>query len=81
MIFIFKIPEINKLRQVHFALVESIISYCIVGRGGAFNNVVVNLKTRQNSILRVVLKKEPMYLTNNLYKELNVLKCNIFKEK
>jgi len=64
-----EILKINNLRQVHFASAESIISY---GWGDAFNNVTVNLKTRQNLILRLLLKKVPMYPTNKLYKELNV---------
>lgn len=36
-----------------------------------------NLKACQNLILRVILKKEPMFPTDNLYKELDVLPVKI----
>jgi len=55
MIYIFSDLHINildstKLMQ-YLVLVESVITYGIVGWGGAFNNIVAELQDSQNQIL------------------------------
>jgi len=68
-----KVLELPKLRQIYLALVESIISYGIIGWGGVFDNTLSQLQICQNQIIRSLLNKERMYPTRNLYTELNVL--------
>jgi len=47
-----KLLELPKLRQVYLILVESIISYGIIGWGGAFDNAISQLEIYQNQIIR-----------------------------
>jgi len=68
-----KFLTLPKLRQVYIVLVESIISYGIIGWGGAFENTINHLQICQNQIIRLLLNKDRMYPTKNLYAELNVL--------
>lgn len=71
-----KVLTVPKLRQVYIALVESIISYGIIGWGGAFENTLSHLQIGQNQIIRLLLNKDHMYPTKNLYTELDVLPVN-----
>lgn len=61
------------LKIVYGALVESILRYCIIVWGGAYNNALHELMVSQNTIMKIIYKKNRRYPTNNLYGEANVL--------
>lgn len=52
-----KVLTVPKLRQIYTALVESIISYGIIGWGGAFQNTISHLQICQNQIIRLLINK------------------------
>lgn len=59
------------------SLVESILRYCIVAWGGAFNTTIKIVETTQNIILKIILKKERLFSTNKLYDESNILNVKL----
>jgi hypothetical protein len=77
MIYIFRdlqnILDSTKLRHIYLALVQSIITYGIVGWGGSFNNVLTELQVCQNQILKVAFNKSLRYHSKTLYKDLKIL--------
>ena len=64
--------DFKKNRIVYQALVESIINYGITIWGGAYDTTFNPLKIIQNKIMQIILKKNHLYHTKYLYKELNV---------
>lgn len=46
-----------KLRQVYLALMESIITYGIIGWGGSFDNTISQLQICQNQIMIILYSK------------------------
>lgn len=61
------------LRLIYTALAESIIRYCVVIWGGLYNNTVKNLEVMQNTLLKILFKKDVRHPTKLLYDELNLL--------
>ena len=53
-------------------LVQSILRYCIVIWGGLYDNALYNLAVCQNTILKIILKKDRMYPNNLLYSLTNM---------
>lgn len=63
------------LTIIYKNLVESILQYGISVWGGAYESTMKQLKTAQNSIIKVMYKKQRLYPTNLLYTETDL--CNI----
>lgn len=61
------------IRIFYLALVESQITYGLIGWGGAYDNVLSLLQTCQNTIIKVAIKKDRKYLTEKTFEEFNVL--------
>lgn len=61
------------IKILYNALVESILRYCIVVWGGAYNNAQLNLSICQNTALKIIFKKERRYSTTLLYKHTETL--------
>jgi len=77
LLFKFKIMKeylpIKSLKMVYFSLVESIISYGIIGWGGTAKTILKPLAILQKRILKIILGKPLTYPTELLYKEGGVL--------
>lgn len=77
LIYIFKtlrhILEPYRLKQVFFALCQSLINYCIVSWGGASKTVLKKLEIAQRAILKICLFKKILFPTTELYKLCDVL--------
>lgn len=75
-IYVFKrlrsIVDKATIRQVYFALVQSVAQYATVVWGGAYHSYIDSVSKSLNIVLRVALHKHPRYPTKLLYKELNV---------
>lgn len=63
----------KNLLIVYKALAESIIQYCIMVWGGTFNNSLRHLQTTQNSIIKIIFRKERLFPTDQLYLETGIL--------
>lgn len=57
----------------YLALVESQITYGLIGWGGAYDNILSLLQTCQNTIIKVAIKKDRRYTTEKIFKEFTVL--------
>lgn len=55
------------------ALAESIIRYGIIIWGGLYNVTLRNLEVMQNTIIKIICKKERQYSTEILYQEVDLL--------
>ncbi|KAL1447498.1 hypothetical protein WDU94_003516 [Cyamophila willieti] len=67
-----RICNIQNLRQLYFGLTHSLIQYCQVAWGGAYNNVTEPLQRSLNILIRIILKKDKYFDSNQLYKLFNV---------
>lgn len=65
--------NLKLLKQFYFALAQSIIEYAICCYGRADPTLLYYLNTAQNSILKIIYRKEILYSTEKLYRELDVL--------
>lgn len=63
----------TQLRMIYHALFESVLFYGIVGWGGVNDNVIKKLQVTQNHTLRVMLRKDRLYSTIQLYRDAMVL--------
>lgn len=61
----------KNLHIVYDALAESILRYCITIWGGLYDNKLKNLQIMQNTLLKILFKKEKQYSSEILYTELN----------
>lgn len=69
------------LKQVYYALVQSVLEYGIIAYGRADQSNIQNLKVIQNLILKLLYKKKKRFSTKRLYGELDVLNIeNLFKK-
>lgn len=66
------LADIN-LRMVYVALAESIIRYCILIWGGLFQESLGQLNVTQNTLIKILFKKERLYSTKLLYSELGLM--------
>lgn len=62
----------NILREVYFAMAQSLLQYGITSWGSAYNNILNKLKTTQNILLRTILNKNRFYQSKELYTIFNV---------
>lgn len=77
LIWIFKklrhVADMALLRTVYFALVQSIIGYCVGVWGGACKTHLIQLERAQRSLLKVMAFKKFRYPTEALYHECQIL--------
>lgn len=66
----------KEIKYIYLSLFESIITYGIIGWGGAYDNVLMQLQKCQNSIIRVATEQDWRYPTKKLYEDFNVLNIN-----
>lgn len=67
------IVDLKLLKEFYYALVQSVIEYGICGYGRADSTILEQLKIAQNSVLKIMYKKDKMYPTKKLYQELSIL--------
>jgi hypothetical protein len=53
-----EILPLKEIRNIYLSLFEPIITYGIIGWGGAYDNVLMQLQKCQNSIIRVATKQD-----------------------
>ncbi|PZC86430.1 hypothetical protein B5X24_HaOG209149 [Helicoverpa armigera] len=63
----------STLKMVYFALVQSVIGYCITVWGGATKTKFLRVERAQRAILKVMTKKPYRYPTKELYSNCKVL--------
>lgn len=77
LIYIFKtlrhVADVNLLKTVYFALVQSLLTYCITSWGGASKTIMIELERAQRAVLKVSYFKSYRYPSSQLYKESKVL--------
>lgn len=52
-----KVLNVTKLTIIYHALINSVLSYGIVGWGSVYNNVIYPVQTLQNKVLQLVFNK------------------------
>lgn len=62
-----EILPFKDIRIIYLTLFESIMSYNIIGWGGAYNNALLPLQKFQDTILRVANIKYWKYTTEKLF--------------
>ena len=71
LIFAFKslrsIVDLDYLKNIYFALAQSILSYCIVAWGGSATSHMLRLERAQRAVLKVISRKPLRFPTTNLY--------------
>ncbi|KAL1448087.1 hypothetical protein WDU94_015636 [Cyamophila willieti] len=55
------------LREIYFAMVQSLTQYCIVAWGGAYSNLMTPLTRTLNILLRIILDKDRYFHSDELY--------------
>lgn len=65
--------ELKELKTLYYSLVQSHLNYGIAGWGGVLNTHLRNLQIIQNRFLRIMLKREARYPTDELYTESRIL--------
>lgn len=77
MLCVFKLlkssTDLKTIRMVYIAICQSVITYCIPVWGGAARSKLLKLERAQRAVLKVMSKKNYMYPTTQLYKDVNVL--------
>lgn len=77
LIFVFRklrnIADPKLIRQVYFALCQSILTYCITTWGGAGKTLLLTTERAQRAILKVSTFRPFLFPTNLLYKKCEVL--------
>lgn len=63
----------NNLLMMYDALAESIMRYCIIIWGGLYKTLLHNLEVIQNTIIKIIFKKERRYSTELLFKNTGLL--------
>lgn len=80
---IYKFRELRKylntqiLRQVYYAIIQSVLQYAISAWGGANFTLIQQLERTLQILIRVALRKNRRYSSNLLYSEFNVPTINI----
>lgn len=70
------ILDSKTLKNVYFALVQSIINYGISIWGGTHKYIMNYLQITQNKIIKIMLSKPQLYVNESIYNDFNVLKIN-----
>lgn len=60
------------IRMVYHALAQSLLQYCICSWGAGYDNTLNPLRRTQNILLRIILHKDRLFPTDELYSILNV---------
>ncbi|KAL1446166.1 hypothetical protein WDU94_008919, partial [Cyamophila willieti] len=60
------------LREIYFAMVQSLTQYCIVAWGGAYSNLMTPLTRTLNILLRIILDKDRYFHSDELYRIFDV---------
>lgn len=68
-----RILSLNLIKNVYYALVQSLLSYGILVWGGTNKTLINNLAILQKRIIKIILNKPYTYSTEMLYKEFNVM--------
>lgn len=68
-----KIIDLQNLRKIYFALVQSLLSYGIIAWGAAYDNVLNPLIVAQKRIIKLIYKLNIRYPSNLLFKHCNFL--------
>ncbi|KAL1446894.1 hypothetical protein WDU94_006594 [Cyamophila willieti] len=61
------------IREIYHALVQSLLQYCLVVWGGAYQNVMTTLQRTQNILLRTILNKDRLFTSTRLYEIFDVM--------
>lgn len=64
--------NINQLKILYYALVQSQLSYGIIGWGGVCNCYLEKLTVVQKWVLRIIYNKDYNYASDDLYKETEI---------
>lgn len=64
--------SVEQLRVLYHSLVQSHISYGIIGWGGAYKNTIKNLEIQQKRFLKLILNKPMTYSSDVLYSDAHV---------
>lgn len=64
--------DISHLRILYYALIQSHLSYGIIGWGGVSDYYLKNLETLQKWILKIIYSKKITYPSENLYRDSKV---------
>ena len=67
------ILSLEQLMGVYKSLFESILRYGIIAWGSALEVHIKPLQVIQNRMLKIILNKDPLYSTEMLYREANVM--------
>lgn len=59
--------------NIYNSLVESVIRYGLIIWGGAYENALNPVKVIQKTILKIILKKDPTFSSDQLFRECNCL--------
>lgn len=77
LIYIFKklrhVTDTTTLKNIYFALAQSIMTYCIIAWGGACKSHMLQLERAQRALLKVMFFKPYRFPTTTLYNEYGVL--------
>lgn len=65
--------ELEHMKRIYQSLVESHLIYCIVSWGGVLNCHIKKLESLQKRYLKIILRKEATYPTEQLFHESNIL--------
>ncbi|KAJ8980641.1 hypothetical protein NQ317_017937 [Molorchus minor] len=68
-----EILNYNQLKILYFSLIESHLSYGILGWGGVLDSHLNHLNLLQKRLLKIIYKKEFTYSSNDLFNESNVM--------
>lgn len=67
------ILDLNSLRMVYFALIQSHLIYGIVGWGGAYENTLKPLEITQKRIIKIMYGLNVRFSTEHLFKYSSIL--------
>ncbi|KAL1447745.1 hypothetical protein WDU94_009825, partial [Cyamophila willieti] len=68
------------LKEVYYALCQSSLEYGICAYGRANKTTLESIKVTQNTILKIIFKKDRLFSTDSLYRETKILNINcLFK--
>lgn len=77
LMFVFKqlrsIADTKLVKQVYFALCQSILQYCITSWGGASKTIILSLERAQRAVLKVANSLPFLFPTNELFRSCEVL--------
>ncbi|KAL1446476.1 hypothetical protein WDU94_008920 [Cyamophila willieti] len=62
-----RILNLNYLKMLYYAFVQSILQYGVVGWGSAYDTHLIPLQRTQNILLRIIMKTHRRYSTRQLY--------------